>query len=212
MSNSAPEKWPLPSTNPSGSIYIATIYADKVEQLEQIQQRALDRNALTLLGTREGCTFPGEKERDFVHFGYRDNISQPRFEGCPTRSAIPTDNPRRRSAPCCWGIRPSGRLDLTCSPTRRVRARRHLQRLSRAEAGCGGLREVSRSGCILSAPASAKSRSCYRPATEKLARACHVVRLSRGRRDGQPVRPLARWYATGTVCGRYLTQNGFDGF
>ena len=39
--------------------------------------RELDRNALTLLGTREGHNF----RDNFVHFGYRDNIMQPRFEG-----------------------------------------------------------------------------------------------------------------------------------
>ena len=74
---SAPETWPSPFDEPGRIHIIATIYAGDIRQLDQIQQRALDRNALTLLGTREGHNFRG----DFVHFGYRDNIMQPRFEG-----------------------------------------------------------------------------------------------------------------------------------
>jgi deferrochelatase/peroxidase EfeB len=74
---SAPENWPSPFNEPDRIHLIATIYAEKIEQLDQVQQHVLDRNALTLLGTREGSNFNG----DFVHFGYRDNIMQPRFEG-----------------------------------------------------------------------------------------------------------------------------------
>lgn len=74
---SAPDTWPSPFNEPKRIHLIATIYAENVEQLDQVQQRALDRNALTLLGMREGYNFDG----DFVHFGYRDNIMQPRFEG-----------------------------------------------------------------------------------------------------------------------------------
>ena len=74
---SAPETWPSPFDDPSRIHLIATIYAENETQLDQVQQRALDRNALTLLGTREGRNFDG----DIVHFGYRDNIMQPRFEG-----------------------------------------------------------------------------------------------------------------------------------
>jgi deferrochelatase/peroxidase EfeB len=74
---SAPETWLSPFDEPGRIHIIATIYAGDVRQLDQVQQRALDRNALTLLGTREGHNF----RDDFVHFGYRDNIMQPRFEG-----------------------------------------------------------------------------------------------------------------------------------
>jgi len=74
---SAPETWPPPFDEPGRIHIIATIYAEDVRQLDQVQQRALDRNALTLLGTRDGHNF----HNDFVHFGYRDNIMQPRFEG-----------------------------------------------------------------------------------------------------------------------------------
>ena len=75
---SAPETWPAPFNEPERIHLIATIYAEEVAQLDDVQQRALaDGKAWTLLGTREGYSFPD----DIVHFGYRDNIMQPRFEG-----------------------------------------------------------------------------------------------------------------------------------
>jgi deferrochelatase/peroxidase EfeB len=75
---SAPEKWPAPFDEPKRIHLIATIYADQAGQLDDVAQRALaDGRAWRLLGMREGCNFPGDR----VHFGYRDNIMQPRFEG-----------------------------------------------------------------------------------------------------------------------------------
>ncbi|MGX9431275.1 MULTISPECIES: Dyp-type peroxidase [Bradyrhizobium] len=72
----APETWPTPFDAPKRIHLIATIYADEVAQLNQVQQRALsDGKAFRLLGALEGCAFP----KDVVHFGYRDNIMQPRF-------------------------------------------------------------------------------------------------------------------------------------
>ena len=104
---SAPENWPEPFDRPERIHLIATIYAERPEQLDGIQQRTLaDGNAFRLLGTREGHNFLG----DFVHFGYRDNIMQPRFEGITTRCAIPTDNRWLRLAPCCWDIRPTWKV------------------------------------------------------------------------------------------------------
>jgi len=74
---SAPETWPAPFNDPKRVHLIATIYADEVAQLDREQKRALaDGEAPKLLGTRDGSMFNG----DYVHFGYRDNITQPRFE------------------------------------------------------------------------------------------------------------------------------------
>ena len=74
---SAPETWPAPFDDPKRVHLIATIYADEVAQLDREQKRALaDGKAPRLLGTRDGSMFNG----DYVHFGYRDNITQPRFE------------------------------------------------------------------------------------------------------------------------------------
>ena len=88
---SAPETWPPPFDNPKRIHLIATIYADEVAQLDEVQQRALaDGKALKLLGIREGCSFP----KDRVHFGYRDNIMQPRFEGVHDPKRHPDGQPR----------------------------------------------------------------------------------------------------------------------
>jgi deferrochelatase/peroxidase EfeB len=74
---SAPETWPAPFDDPKRVHLIATIYADEIAQLDREQDRALAGRDLRLLGTRDGCSF----RDDYVHFGYRDNITQPRFAG-----------------------------------------------------------------------------------------------------------------------------------
>ena len=87
---SAPENWPEPFDKPERIHLIATIYAEKPEQLDVVQERALaDGKALKLRGTREGREF----RRDFVHFGYRDNIMQPRFEGIHDPQRYPDGQP-----------------------------------------------------------------------------------------------------------------------
>jgi deferrochelatase/peroxidase EfeB len=87
---SAPENWPAPFNEPQRIHLIATIYADKAEQLDDVQKRALADGALTKLDTREGCSFPD----DLVHFGYRDNIMQPRFDGIHDRQRHDDGQPR----------------------------------------------------------------------------------------------------------------------
>ena len=52
---SAPENWPEPFDKPKRIHLIATIYAEKAEQLDVVQERALaDGKALKLLGTTRG--------------------------------------------------------------------------------------------------------------------------------------------------------------
>jgi deferrochelatase/peroxidase EfeB len=87
---SAPEIWPSPFDQPKRIHLIATIYANEAAQLDPVQSRALDRNALTLLGKRDGHNFHG----NFVHFGYEDNIMQPRFEGIPDPLRHPDMQPK----------------------------------------------------------------------------------------------------------------------
>jgi deferrochelatase/peroxidase EfeB len=88
---SAPENWPAPFNEPRRIHLIATIYAEKVDQLNEVQKRALpDQKAFKLLGSREGYNFQG----DFVHFGYRDNITQPRFEEVHDPDRYPDRQPR----------------------------------------------------------------------------------------------------------------------
>ena len=73
---SAPENWPAPFDNPERIHLIATIYANDVAGLESVQQQALaGKSGFNVLGKRDGFNFNG----NYVHFGYRDNISQPKF-------------------------------------------------------------------------------------------------------------------------------------
>ncbi|WP_407180123.1 Dyp-type peroxidase [Bradyrhizobium sp. STM 3562] len=75
VGESAPNRWPAPFDKPQAIHLIASIYADDAAELDRVQNQALRGGAFKLLGKREGCNFDG----DYVHFGYRDNISQPRF-------------------------------------------------------------------------------------------------------------------------------------
>jgi deferrochelatase/peroxidase EfeB len=73
---SAPETWPAPFKDPRRIHLIATIYADEIDQLDGVQQHALaGGSGFNLLGKRDGANF----RDNYVHFGYRDNISQPKF-------------------------------------------------------------------------------------------------------------------------------------
>src|SRR5262249_16681179 len=77
VGDSAPAKWPAPFNAPQRIHLIATIFADRSEQLDHIKQQALGAaRGLNLLGQRDGFCFDGDK----VHFGYTDNISQPKFK------------------------------------------------------------------------------------------------------------------------------------
>ena len=73
---STPETWQAPFNDPKRVHLIASIYADEIAQLDNVQHHALaGGKGLRLLGARDGWSFDG----DYTHFGYRDNISQPRF-------------------------------------------------------------------------------------------------------------------------------------
>lgn len=89
---SAPKNWSKPFDIPERIHLIATIYAENVDQLNEVQERAIPKGskAFELLGLREGYSFPG----DFVHFGYRDNITQPRFEEVPDSQRHPDRQPK----------------------------------------------------------------------------------------------------------------------
>jgi Dyp-type peroxidase family len=74
---SAPATWPAPFNEPRRIHLVASIYADDDAQLERLQHQAIgDGKAFRLLGTRDGWI----SRDDHVHFGYRDNIAQPRFK------------------------------------------------------------------------------------------------------------------------------------
>jgi len=88
---SAPENWPHPFNDPKRLHLVATIYADTPDQLQQVQTQALaGESGLSLLGERNGCKFKG----DYAHFGYRDNLSQPRFDGIHDPERYPDKQPQ----------------------------------------------------------------------------------------------------------------------
>lgn len=77
---SAPQHWAPPFDQPAQVHLMASIHAGDAAHLDRVQQQVLgagDGRALRLLGVRDGLNFDGDQ----VHFGYRDNISQPRFSG-----------------------------------------------------------------------------------------------------------------------------------
>lgn len=79
VGESAPERWDAPFANPDAVHVVATIHADGTAHLDRVERQltALAGGALALNAVRNGWAFNG----DYVHFGYRDNISQPRFLG-----------------------------------------------------------------------------------------------------------------------------------
>jgi deferrochelatase/peroxidase EfeB len=71
---SAPHKWPGPFNEPARVNIVATIYANDEQLLDHVQDQVA--RAFKLIGTRDGRALPESK----VFFGYKDNISQPRFK------------------------------------------------------------------------------------------------------------------------------------
>ena len=146
---SAPENWPEPFDKPERIHLIATIYAEKPEQLDVVQERALaDGKALKLRGTREGYEFP--TRLCSLRVSRQHHATEVRGDSRPAAPSRRTTHGAARHRVAGTSDQP-GRLDVAGSSTRRVGTQRHLQRFSRAEAGRGRLREVSRSGRIRSA-------------------------------------------------------------
>ncbi len=88
---SAPEHWATPFNEPGKLHLIASIYANDIAHLDRVEQQvtATSANAFSTLGVRDGWCFDG----DTVHFGYRDNISEPRFEGIHDPDQTPDAQP-----------------------------------------------------------------------------------------------------------------------
>lgn len=78
--SSAPENWDLPFSEPDTIHLIASIHSEDIALLDRVEDQVTTAGngmAFALLSRRDGWNFNG----DFVHFGYHDNISQPRFIG-----------------------------------------------------------------------------------------------------------------------------------
>lgn len=79
IGDSAPARWAAPFDKPERLHLVVSVHADSAGPLQAVQQRVLAAGggrAFQLAGVLEAANFDG----DMVHFGYRDNISQPRFE------------------------------------------------------------------------------------------------------------------------------------
>lgn len=89
---SAPEQWIAPFSKPAAVHLVASIHADDVAQLDRVERQvaaAGDGKAFALLTARDGWNF----DRDYVHFGYRDSLSQPRFAGIHDPDRYPDAQP-----------------------------------------------------------------------------------------------------------------------
>ncbi len=71
---SAPENWPAPFDRPAKLHVVATVYSDDLEELERVKGQVA--KAFNVLGLRDGRGLANGN----VFFGYKDGISQPRFE------------------------------------------------------------------------------------------------------------------------------------
>lgn len=80
VGDSAPERWIKPFADTGRVHLVATINADDIAELDRVQAQVEGwegGRAFALGSVHDGWNF----DQDFVHFGYRDSLSQPRFEG-----------------------------------------------------------------------------------------------------------------------------------
>lgn len=92
VGDSAPENWAPPFDQPSRVHVIASIYADKDAELDRVAglvAAAGDGKAFHVRGTRNGKNFPDS----YVHFGFKDSLSQPRFIGVHDPDSYPDKQP-----------------------------------------------------------------------------------------------------------------------
>jgi hypothetical protein len=89
---SAPSHWPAAFRETDQLHLIATIHADDIAHLDAVHQRvqtAGQGRAWQVRGAVDGGSYKGDE----VHFGYRDNISQPRFVGIHDPADYPDAQP-----------------------------------------------------------------------------------------------------------------------
>ena len=171
---SAPKHWRDGLGDPDAVHLMWTIHAlDDQAELEAVAARLesawRESGAFSVTARLDGATLDtytqDPNDRDTVHFGYRDSISQPRFvvngdyvgrmdaQPIATRRRRPPRSGRRRRRPAGGGRAlphhlPRGQLaDAGGGPRahhRRARGERLLQRLPGARAGRARLREVPR--------------------------------------------------------------------
>jgi deferrochelatase/peroxidase EfeB len=88
---SAPDTWIEPFREAERVHLIVSIHADSETALDDVQRYAVDSHggAFESVGVLDGALFDGNT----VHFGYRDNISQPRFAGIHDPTLFPDPQP-----------------------------------------------------------------------------------------------------------------------
>ena len=90
--DSAPAQWHARYRDPASVHLIVSLHADSLAAMDEYQQAIMalpGADALRIVGHDEGERLPGGR----VHFGYTDNIAQPRFEGI-THPGKYDDQPR----------------------------------------------------------------------------------------------------------------------
>lgn len=78
VGESAPEHWAEPFSTPECVHLIVSAHADTVDHLDRARDQVTAAGAgraFSLRGIRDGYNFNG----DYIHFDYKDSISQPRF-------------------------------------------------------------------------------------------------------------------------------------
>lgn len=92
VGNSAPEHWHEAFRDSKALHLICNIHADDQAHLDSIQKlvESGTDSAFKVLAARDGWNFDGST----VHFGYRDNISQPRFQGVHDPARYPDAQPQ----------------------------------------------------------------------------------------------------------------------
>lgn len=86
--DSDPRNWPSPYHQPGRVHVIASVYAGDKAGLDRVQSQVAQ--AFDVIGFHNGYSLPDGK----VYFGYRDGMSQPRFQGFHGRTRSPEGHRR----------------------------------------------------------------------------------------------------------------------
>ena len=94
VGDSAPTHWVAGLGEDDNVHLVVTVHGRRPEDLVEVSRQVLDAQggrAFALVGPEplDGEMFSGDDAERRVHFGYRDGISQPRFEGIHDEARIP---------------------------------------------------------------------------------------------------------------------------
>jgi Dyp-type peroxidase family len=91
VGSSSPNCWPAPFNEPDNIHLVVSIHASDSEGLDKVQNQVVNESgeAFTIMGHRDGHNFA----KGYVHFGYKDGISQPKFKGIADPKRHPDAQP-----------------------------------------------------------------------------------------------------------------------